>query len=498
VTEINSPARGSTMAAPLPPTKWNSERRLWTLVTIGVAFFAVFALHRAPQPAIALLLLCATIVAAAVKPIAGLFSIVFLTLVGDTVTAPWYPFSKNLSSAESVLFLANRFTFSPLEILVAATLLFWSIDVKFTPGARVTTGPLLAPITAFTAFVVFGFVHGVGTGGDLRIALFEGRAMFVILPVYLLTVNLCDRAQLRRLVWVAVAGIFANALLAIYYLNQLTSSEQATREDLGEHSASVQFAFLLLLTLTMFLYRSGTRVSRFVLVLLCIPALFVYLEAQRRSAMVALILGLVLVITSLWWRDRRKFGVVGPLLAVVIVVYAAAFWNSTSTEGFPAQAIKTVVSPNSISEKDRSSDLYRTVENFNLNYTIRAAPVLGLGFGQKFLRPVALPNISSFPFYEYIPHNDIAWIWIKTGFFGFLSLLTLFAMAVREGARRVVSSRDPMLATMAMIGVVNVVMFAAFAFVDITWDSRSMVFLALSLAMCSVAWLRPEPDVIAH
>ena len=70
--------------------------------------------------------------------------------------------------------------------------------------------------------------------------------------------------------------------------------------------------------------------------------------------------------------------------------------------------------------------MYRTVENLDINATINAKPLTGLGFGQKFYRPFPLPDISFFLFYEYIPHNSILWIWIKTGVGGFVAMLFLF------------------------------------------------------------------------
>ena len=497
MTDTVRPADLSAAPSRPPSSNTGLRRALSVAVALTSTILVAFASSRTPQPAIALFVLGAIIVAAAIRPISGLFAFVFLTLAGDAVTAPWYPFAKNLSSGESLLYLSDKLTLSPLEIVIGATFAFWCIDALFTPGAQLTRSPLLAPLGIFTAFVVFGFVHGISTGGDIRIALFEGRAMLAILPAYVLALNLCDRGQLRRLMWTAVAGISANAFLALVYLNQLTPVEQAIREDLGEHPASLGFAFVFLLVLALFLYRAGTRLSRFLLLVLCAPMLFVFLEAQRRGAMVALGVGLVLIVTSLWWTHRAKFLVIAPLLIVATVSYSAAFWNSDSLVGTPAQAIKTVIAPGAASEKDRGSDLYRDIENFNLNYTVKSAPVLGIGFGQQFLRPAPLPDISFFEFYQYIPHNSIVWVWLKTGFFGFLALLTTLAVAIREGARQVVSARDPMNATMAMIGVVNVAMFSVYAFVDISWDPRSMVLLGVSLALCTVAWVRPEPDARA-
>jgi hypothetical protein len=449
-----------------------SGRALSVIVAIASLVLALFAATRSPEPAIALFLLVATITAATIRPILGLYAIVFFTLVGDSVTMPWYPFTKNLSSAESLLYLSNKLTLSPLEVLVGATFTIWIIGVVFDPRSRFIGGQLLAAVSVFTAFVA--------------------RAIFLILPVYLLTINLCDRGELRRLLWTAVAAIVVNVFFALKFLDGLSPVEREVQEDLGEHSASIHVNMLILLTLTLMLYRAGSRLSRTALLMLTIPALVAYFAAERRSAVVALAIGVILIVFSLWWRERAKFYVIAPILIITAAGYTAAFWNSTSSVGFPAQALKAVLQPDSVSEKDRSSDLYRDLENFDVNFTIRSSPALGLGFGQKFLRPAPLPDISFFEFYEYIPHNSFMWIWIKTGFLGFASMLVMYAIAVRDGARSVVAARSPTIAAMAIIGVVNVVMFAVFSFVDIAWDSRSMIVLALSFSLCSLHLMRPE------
>ncbi|MBK9972935.1 MAG: O-antigen ligase domain-containing protein, partial [Acidimicrobiaceae bacterium] len=188
-----------------------------------------------------------------------------------------------------------------------------------------------------------------------------------------------------------------------------------------------------------------------------------------------------------------KFLVIAPVLLLLGVGYTAAFWNSTSSAGFPAQAVKSVISSTEPTEKDRSSDQYRDMENFDINYTIRSAPVLGIGFGQKFYRPIPLPDISFFEFYEYIPHNSILWVWIKTGFGGFLSMLMMLGLAVRVGARNLVNARDHTDAAFALVGVAFVFMFAVFAYVDIAWNSQNMVLLAVAFALCSSKVARTAP-----
>jgi hypothetical protein len=449
-----------------------------------LAYFAQRSVPRAEASSIALLVLVVAICAAAVRPILGLYSIVFFTLIGDAITVNWFPFGKNLSSRESLLYLSDSLTLSPLEILVASTFAFFVVDA-IGARKRIVTGPIFYATAAFTAFVAFGFMIGIRRGGDLRIALFEGRALFLILPVYVLAINLCTRSELRRVAWVAIAAIFINAMLALNYLNDLSPVANAEREDLGEHPASVHFNVVLLLTLVLFLNRGASRATRYLLLLSCVPVGWAYLEAGRRGAVVALIVGLTLVVLSLWWRQRSQFLVIAPVLFVATALYTGAFWNSASSAGFPAQAVKAVIVPGTSTEKDRSSDVYRQIENFNLNYTIRSSPLTGLGFGHQFYRPVPMPDISAFEFHQYIPHNSILWIWIKTGFGGFLAALLMFAVAIREGVRNLLSEQDRTHASFVMIGIAYTAMFAVFAFIDIAWDPRSLVYLGLSFALCA-------------
>src|SRR5260221_6898207 len=59
------------------------------------------------------------------RPRYGVYACVFLTLVGDSAMMPWYPFVKDLSSSESLLYVNNSLVFSPLEACLVFTCLAW-------------------------------------------------------------------------------------------------------------------------------------------------------------------------------------------------------------------------------------------------------------------------------------------------------------------------------------------------------------------------------------
>ena len=111
--------------------------------------------------------------------------------------------------------------------------------------------------------------------------------------------------------------------------------------------------------------------------------------------------------------------------------------------------------------------------------------MLGIGFGHPFYRPYALPEINLFGFEAYVPHNSLIWIWIKMGIGGLVALLYIFGRALAQGAARARAAPPGVDAVIAMIGVVFVAMYAVFLYVDIAWEPRNVVLLALSIGLCT-------------
>jgi hypothetical protein len=223
---------------------------------------------------------------------------------------------------------------------------------------------------------------------------------------------------------------------------------------------------------------------RWLVPLAAAPIAWAWLVSQRRAAVVALAAAFILLAALLCKLNRRAIVRAGPIVLLALVGYLGAFWHSEGTLGFPAQALKAVIAPGQISQTDRDSDLYRTIENFDLSATIHAKPLTGLGFGKPFYRPVALPDISFYPFFEYISHNSILWMWIKVGIGGFVAMLFMIGATIRKGTSELVQLDDGRDMVTVLAGLSFVVMFIVFAYVDIAWDYRDMIGLAFSMALC--------------
>ncbi len=427
-------------------------------------------------------------------PRLALAGTIAFTLISDIVTVSWFPFTKNLSSPESITFLTDSLSLSPFELTVIWALIVTGFRNHEAGGRPFRSTPLSRPMMVFAFFVAVGLITGMSRGGDSRAAIFEVRPLIYFVLFTVLVVNVCsNRRDYQLMLYAALGAIFVQGLLSLKFYLALPGVVRQDLEALNEHGSAISMNLLFAMLFAALAFRGVSKRTRWTLLLLSLPLVYVYFVSQRRAAVVALGVALILIGIMLFMRQRRTFWKVVPLVGVIALGYIGAFWNSESTVGFPAQAVKSVLAPDQLSAADQSSDEYRQIERYNLTYTIRADPLRGQGFGQPFLRPVPLPDISRFEFNAYLPHNSLLWIWIKTGFFGFVTMMYIFARTVISGAARFRAAPPGIESVIAASGVIFVAMFATFLFVDIAWEVRNVVLLAVAMGLC-VGPLADDPD----
>lgn len=106
---------------------------------------------------------------------------------------------------------------------------------------------------------------------------------------------------------------------------------------------------------------------------------------------------------------------------------------------------------------------------------------MGLGFGKPFLQPVLLPNIITLdPYYNYVPHNTIYWIWMRLGPIGYFALWYLFGAIIIRGCLIARQLRDHYLQLVAIYIVAIVFMEVVVAFADYQlFFYRNVIYLGL-------------------
>lgn len=469
------------------------NRQVWwlgyLLVVGGGLLVAAVARRRITEPYLAMTLGVLLVLLAGwlIRPRATLYFTLLLTAVSDGVTLWWFPFVKNLSSRESISYVADSATLSPLDLALISGAAVSALRQYANTGRPFARTRLTWPLIVFTGFVALGFVRGLVANGDPRAAVFEGRALFYIVLVFVIVTNECtERAHLRRALWVILTGVVIQSLLSIQYFHRLDPAVRDGLESLNEHGSTLGHNLVMITLLALLLFMVRRPMTIVLLTLAAVPVVYVFFLAQRRSGVAALVVAGALLAVTLFWRRRRMFWLVVPVLAVAIAAYTAAFWTSTSDIAFPAQAIKSVVAPGSATEADANSDIYRLIEANNLVFTIRADPFFGLGFGRAFYRPFPLPDISWFEFHAYQPHNSVLWFWIKTGFFGFVTMFYVFGRTIMSGAQRVRSMEVDIDFVVTLVMTLSVVMFGVYTWADISWDARNCVFLGFAIAVCTL------------
>ena len=116
-------------------------------------------------------------------------------------------------------------------------------------------------------------------------------------------------------------------------------------------------------------------------------------------------------------------------------------------------------------------------------FTIRQHPLTGVGFGKKFYIIFPLADISFFEFWEYITHNSILWIWVKTGVLGFIALLAMVGYTIMEGIRVTFALQDRDLKTVGLTLTLFVVMYFIYGYVDFAWEGQSMLYIGAAFGM---------------
>ena len=492
----------SVIATPHEGVRQNRHgRELWWMSYLAVVggglMIAAVAHKRITEPflGVSLGMVLLILLGWLIRPRATLYATLFLTAISDIVTVWWFPFVKNLSSRESISYIADSITISPLEIALIVGAVTSTIRRYAHTRTILPASVLTWPLVVFTAFVVYGFARGLSTGGDLRIAVLEGRGLLYILPIFVIVLNECTSpAHVRNAMWALLGGVVVQSLLSIQYLSKLGAPERDSLESLNEHGSALGHNLLFVTLAALALLGSKQPLAKWLLMLGFIPTVYVFFVAQRRAGVATLVVAAAAIAIVLFWRRRRMFWVVTPLVVMLVTAYVGAFWNSTSSVAFPAQAIKTIVAPQSASVEDQSSDLYRVIEAYDLNFTIRTDPFRGLGFGQPFYRPVALPDIGFFQLNAYQSHNSVHWIWVKMGFGGFVAMFYLFAKAIMVGCDRIRRAPTGVDLALTTSAVLFIVMYAIYSYVDVSWDARNTVFLGLALAVCGGAGIPTGSD----
>lgn len=433
------------------------------------------------------------------EPRFGIYLIVFFGLVGDSGVMPWFPFVKNFSSRETLLYLHDAVIIGPLDTYLIITGISWLGRGMIQRRYSFYASSMLWPAIAFLVFIISGLVYGLGTGGDVTIALWESRPIFYLIMMIVLTSNLLEkREHYSWVMWSAMSAIIVESLHGLYVFVTEANADFSMFDQSFDHTASIHFNTFIVFVVAAWIFRASIY-KRMALTAFLPFVGIIYIAMQRRAAFLTLAIAFVLLSIFLLRESRVAFGLIIPPLAVFAFIYIIIFWNNTGALGLPAQAVKSVIAEDQAGAEDQSSNLYRLLENANISFTIHSSPLMGIGFGQKFYVVYPMPDISFFEWWEYFPHNSIMWIWLKMGFGGFFAMIFLVGYAIMTGVRASWRLPSGDLSSVTLTATLYILMHFVFAYADISWDAQSMLYVGTMMGIIgSVEHVMEKPVPISN
>jgi hypothetical protein len=473
-------------------TDWlaaNSRRRMAVVATavVGVSLLmARLVLDYSVIPP-AGLIACVIIVAILAQPRYGLY-ITFATVLmfevesGDPVMLPGVYLLNSLQSTLSV----SGGVLIPMEMLLLLATAVWLAQALMRQRLGFRSGVLGWPVLLLFLALLFAVVRGLAAGAQFNYSLWESRFLFWMILCYLLAANtIRTRQHVQTLLTLIMLGVGFSGVEGAWRRLVLIvgGALGSAQESWYAHDSVVVWGLLIMLAFARIAF-GGPRWQRiFGPILLAVTA-YTMLASQRRAGYIAVMIAFAAFALVLLFAKRRAFFAIAVPIILATAIYMPMFWNNTGTLGQPARAVRSLSQPDS---RDASSNLYRDLEAINVRATIASDPLIGIGFGVPFLQVVTLPDISVFPFWNYEPHHDVLWVWMKVGAVGFILFFTVMGRGLMRATRLTLELSDPNARVFAIVTLSAVVMSLVFCYVDLgLTGSRVPVVLGTLLGTVSV------------
>ncbi|HUL44383.1 MAG TPA: O-antigen ligase family protein [Bacteroidota bacterium] len=389
---------------------------------------------------------------------------------------------KSLNFLSSVDFAVVN----PLEIQLGLLFIVWFLLIALGKRVELRHVTVWPSALLFFGWLIASFIYGMATGGDFLPALWELRALFYMGIMYFFVPQIIqDRSQLRTLIWILIATVLFKVFQGMIRVMRL-GFEFGDRTELTNHEDPLFLVSIYFLMFGFYLNTVKTAQKKVVLWTL-LPSFAIFILAQRRATYVALGVGLCVFLFLLATKERtRMLKIIAPFL-LLTVIYLAVFWESESTLALPAQLVKSSLSNDKETAGDRYySNLYREFENYNLSQTIKRSPLIGIGFGKKYDQPIVLPAIP-FPLRDYIPHNEIFWLMVKTGGLGFFCFFLFLDSFIFYAAHLHSKMKDPYAKSICAVTIIAIFGQIIVSFVDLQLTYyRNMIFLGLVMGLLPV------------
>jgi hypothetical protein len=367
-------------------------------------------------------------------------------------------------------------------------------------GRVPTPKPLVTLAKIALGGAMYVWIGGLVRGGDFSMSLWQLQKV-VYLPILFLLYHLAlrgpkDHAALVKVLLVAATyraamAVFVKHTVKVEVDPNTGIAELATATT---HADSMLFAAAFVLLVLMVVERVPN--SRRLAVLL-LPILFLGMSANHRR-LVWVHVALVLITLYVAMPDnpfKRRFRRTAYASLPLVGLYMMIGWNKQYSTVFkPVKIARSIIEP-----KSDGSSLWRELENYNLIMTLRESPIIGYGYGHKYIEAVPLPAVE-YSLEYYCPHNSLLGLWAFGGVVGYTAITLMWGGGVFFAMRAYHAAKEPAERVGAIVSVGAVLVYLVQAFGDIGLGSLTGIHilapaLALGgkLAVSTGAWGAARP-----
>ena len=381
------------------------------------------------------------------------------------------------------------------EIVITVVGVMSLIRMAYYKDVTFRTGELFLPILLYLLFVAIGWLHGITSGGDFIDSLQEVRSQAYFLVGYLLAVNsIGSRKDIGKMFW--IAGICIGIKGVMYTIRRyITVGVVENDQGVGSHEEAFFFDVYMLLVFICTITKTHRKLS--VLMWILLPLVILgNIATNRRAGTAAMLIAAPVLMAGCYAafpRRRIAILILTAVLGVSGYAYYQIFKDSSATIAQPARAVKSHFAPD---YRDTKSNEYRDAENLNQFYTIRGNP-LGYGYGKPFYHIVPMADISKiYDFWDILPHNQILWVWMRTGTQGFYAFWILMSLVVIRSCffvrRKDITDEDRALGLLSLTIIPTLLVFGLF---DLQLSNFRDILLTSMIVGASCAKIKGLRDI---
>lgn len=372
---------------------------------------------------------------------------------------------------------------NPLELHLLFLVFVWLFVFSVRKDLQLRKAPVWGAALLLLGGMVSSLVMGLAKGGELLVAFWEVRALFYLAILYFFVPQIIQtKEQIRAFLWVCISAITIKAVQGIIRYASLGFSLSGI-QTLTNHEDPLFFLSLIMFLFGLTLFNARDSQRR-VLIFLLLPLMMGFFVAQRRAVYAAIAPAFAIFVALLSPKRRvMLFKTAVPVIGF-LVIYGAIFWDSDSKWGAPVRLVKSGLSTDpETSGEHYYSNLYREIEKMDLAVTIKKSPVFGIGYGNKYEMPLPLVKIA-FPLRDYIPHDQILWVMVKTGAVGFGFFWFFFDCVAFRAASFFPKLDDPYLKSVLALIVIMIgaQMVVSYYDMQLTYY-RNMVYLGTLMGL---------------